>query len=154
LEELQSQSDEVARAERELRELDRASSHRSSWHGSPSYYPPAGYIGSGASYTSPTTPTSLSGGRPSSGGGGSAALQTRSPFEDANFRRVHGERVLRQERAIANARDSAREMQRAVVSDEEAYMSGGRGLGRRNTVGGGGRARETAYRGQRRYYPG
>lgn len=145
---------EIARTEQELRELERGGSRsqRSSWYGSPPYYPPSGYVGAGESYTSPTTPTSLLGRRPSSGGSGSAVMQVRSPAEDINYRRRRGEEVLRQERAFANARDSALEMQRAV-NDEGAYLSGGRGLNRRNTVGGGGRARGTAYRGQRRFYP-
>ena len=144
---------EILDLDNEQRRRDqRAQQQRSSWNGSsyPNYHEPrAGYRRYfGQAYTSPSTPTSLSARMPFSGG--SEAVQTRNPYDDINYRRAHGVRVLQQARAEADARDRAIENQQAVNGDI-AYPS--EGLHRRNTFGGGGRERETAYRRSRRYYP-
>jgi hypothetical protein len=128
---------------------------RNSWNGSPYYgnyyyYPPwfdhRGMIG--LAYNRPITPTPYSAGWPSSGSSG--AVETRSPYQDEHFRRVRGERVLQQERAMANARDRAVDLQRAI-NNNVATVPGG--LHRRNTLSGGGRQREMAHRRSMPHYP-
>jgi hypothetical protein len=65
-----------------------------------------------------------------------------SPFENADFRRQRGEEVLEAARRAAAAR---------AQREEELDLSPR--ISRRATIGGGGRARETAYRGNLRRYP-
>jgi hypothetical protein len=65
------------------------------------------------------------------------ALQEASPFQDENYRRRYGQRVLERERLLASQSAS---LDTTSVS-------------RRNTIGGGSRAREQHYRNLRRWYP-
>lgn len=62
------------------------------------------------------------------------SLQQSNPFQDKEYRRMVGQRVLERERAMASSLDTT-------------------GVSRRNTIGGGGRAREQHYRNLRRWYP-
>lgn len=62
------------------------------------------------------------------------SLQQSNPFQDEGYRRMVGQRVLERERAMASSLDTT-------------------GVSRRNTIGGGGRAREQHYRNLRRWYP-
>jgi len=126
--------------------------------------PPAAYMA--AAYTTPAgaaygTPVRASSPRWSWGSGsgpaGSAgsgtsnpALSQRSPADDIEYRRQRGAQVLAQEQATARARASALNLQRSLngYDDDDAFVS----LGRRNTIGGGARRRETAYRRGGRFY--
>lgn len=62
------------------------------------------------------------------------SLQQSNPYQDEEYRRMVGQRVLERERAMASSLDTT-------------------GVSRRNTIGGGGRAREQHYRNLRRWYP-
>ncbi|KAE9981084.1 hypothetical protein EG328_011881 [Venturia inaequalis] len=62
------------------------------------------------------------------------SLQQSNPFQDEDYRRMIGQRVLERERAMASSSDTTR-------------------VSRRNTIGGGGRVREQHYRNLRRWYP-
>jgi hypothetical protein len=67
-----------------------------------------------------------------------------SPYEDENYRRAVGERVLQQEWDMASARAATGGLQRAIA---------GPGVERRSTVGGRDREREKVYRDLRKRYP-
>ncbi|TID23650.1 hypothetical protein E6O75_ATG03286 [Venturia nashicola] len=62
------------------------------------------------------------------------SLQQADPFQDEEYRRMVGQRVLERERAMASSLDTS-------------------SVSRRNTIGGGGRTREQHYRNLRRWYP-
>ena len=140
--------DEIRHLERELRQpadaqyySDHRPEYRNTWHGSPYYYHHHGpWHNHAPPQIPPRTLTPYPTGWPSSGN--SVPIHPRYLHEDPYYRRAHGERVLQQERWRANARDRV-EMQQAA-NNNVAIMSGG--LHRRNTLGGGGREREMAYR--------
>ncbi|KIW06146.1 uncharacterized protein PV09_03308 [Verruconis gallopava] len=67
--------------------------------------------------------------------------RTTSPYEDEDYRRAVGERVLQAEQA------------RAASSSLQRAIGAGPGLGRRNTIGGRDRDREQVYRDLRKRYP-
>jgi hypothetical protein len=77
-----------------------------------------------------------------------ASPRLTSPYEDEDYRRIVGQRVVQQERDMASARDATTGLQRTI-----AAAPPGSGMGRRNTVGGRDREREKVYRDVRKRYP-
>lgn len=136
------------RAEQQQQQQQRNSwndSHYSNYYDPRYYYQPV----IGQPYIPPSTPSPYPSGWPSSGGS-SGAIPSHSPYEDPNYRRARGQRVLQQERAFANARDRAIEMHQAVNNDVAVMPTG---LHRRNTLSGSGREREMGHRRPTSYYP-